>query len=119
MLNIDLSAIATIFGIATTIFGAFVYIITITGRVSSKVKEIEMTINNVKEKLSGVDERTFSDQKENEAFRHKYKTTVESLYILIESKFTDFGEKFTAFKDLIDVKLDLNAERSKSKSDSK
>ena len=119
MLNVDLSAIATIFGIVTTIFGAFVYIITITGKVSSKVKEMEMTVDGVKEKLSIVDNRTSSDQKENEAFRHKYKTTVESLYILIESKFTDFGEKFTAFKDLIDVKLDLNAERSKSKSDSK
>jgi hypothetical protein len=119
MLNIDLSAVATIFGIATTIFGAFVYIITITGRVSSKVKEMEMTIDNVKEKLSAVDNRTSSDQKENEAFRHKYKTTVESLYILIESKFTDFGKQFTAFKDLIDVKLDLNKEKSKKKSDSK
>ena len=119
MLNVDLSAIATIFGIATTIFGAFVYVITITGKVSSKVKEMEMIIHGVKEKLSIVDKRTSSDQKENEAFRHKYKTTVENLYILIESKFTDFSEKFTAFKDLIDVKLDLNAERSKSKFDSK
>lgn len=119
MLNIDLSAVATIFGIATTIFGAFVYIITITGRVSSKVKEIEMTINNVKEKLSGVDKRTFSDQKENEAFRHKYKTTVEHLCTLIESKFTDFSDKFTAFKDLIDVKLDLSAEKGKNKSNLK
>jgi len=116
MLNIDLSAIATIFGIATTIFGAFVYIITITGRVSSKVKEMEMTINNVKEKLSGVDNRTFLDQKENEAFRHKYKTTVEHLCTLIESKFTDFSKQFDAFKELIDTKLDLNKEKNKNKS---
>jgi uncharacterized protein YoxC len=119
MLNIDLSAVATIFGIATTIFGAFVYIITITGKVSSKVKEMEMTINNVKEKLSGVDNRTSSDQKENEAFRHKYKTTVEHLCTLIESKFTDFSKQFDAFKELIDTKLDLNAEKSKNKFDLK
>jgi len=119
MLNIDLSAVATIFGIATTIFGAFVYIITITGRVSSKVKEIEMTINNVKEKLSTVDNRTFLDQKENEAFRHKYKTTVENLYMLIESKFSDFSKQFEGFKELIEVKLDLNKEKNKNKSDLK
>jgi hypothetical protein len=116
MLNIDLSAVATIFGIATTIFGTFVYIITITGRVSSKVKEMEMTINNLKEKLSGVDNRTSSDQKENEAFRHKYKTTVENLYMLIESKFKDFSKQFEAFEKLIDTKLDLNKAINKNKS---
>lgn len=119
MLNVDLSAVATIFGIATTIFGAFVYIITITGKVSSKVKEMEMIIHGLKEKLSIVDKRTSSDQKENEAFRHKYKTTVEHLCTLIESKFTDFSKQFEGFKELIEVKLDLNTERSKSKSDSK
>lgn len=119
MLNVDLSAIATIFGIATTIFGAFAYVITITGKVSSKVKEIEMTVDGVKEKLSIVDNRTSSDQKENEAFRHKYKTTVEHLCTLIESKFTDFSKQFDAFKELIDTKLDLSTEKSKNKSNSK
>ena len=119
MLNIDLGAIATIFGIVTTIFGAFVYIITITGRASSKVKEMQMIIDGIKEKLTIVDNRTSSDQKENEAFRHKYKTTVEHLCTLIESKFTDFSKQFDAFKELIDTKLDLSTEKSKNKSDSK
>ena len=119
MRNVDLSAVATIFGIATTLFGAFVYIITITGRVSSKVKEMQMTVDGVKEKLSIIDKRTSSDEKKNEAFRHKYKTTVEHLCTLIESKFTDFSKQFENFKELIEVKLDLNTERSKSKFDSK
>lgn len=115
MLNTDLSAIATIFGIAATIFGGIIWAVTIIGKVCSKVKEIEMTVGDLKEKLVIVDNRTSSEQKENDAFRHKYKTTVESLYILIESKFTDFSTQFNSFKELIDVKLDLNAEKNKSK----
>jgi L-arabinose isomerase len=118
MLNTNLNTIATIFGITATIFGGIIWVVTIIGKVCSKVKEIEMTVDDVKEKLVIVDNRTSSEQKENEAFRHKYKTTVESLYILIESKFTDFSKQFEGFKQLIDLKLDLNTERNKNKSKS-
>lgn len=104
-----------IFAILATIISGAVWVVSLVGRVTAKIKEVDMKVEAVEKKLSGVDTRTIADQKDNEAFRHKYKTTVEGLVELIKIKFEDLDKNFSRFEELIKTQIELAISRNNEK----
>ena len=114
-LTFDLGTISVMLIIITTLISGAVWVVSLFSRVSVRIVNQERDLVSLKASVLKIDNRTLAEQKENEAFRHKYKTTVESLYLLIESKFTDFDKHFMDFKDLIQTKIDLAISKNNEK----
>jgi hypothetical protein len=74
-----------------------------------------LTFKRVELKLDEVDRRTIKEQKDNEAFRHKYKTTVEGLFELIKIKFEDMDKNFKNFEKLVETRIDLAISKNNEK----
>lgn len=110
----NLQDIATIIGIASIfITGANFVIISIAKSFwSLTYKKTESRVLDIERKLGEIEDKLEKESKENEAFRHKYKTTVDTLFLLIESKFQDFDKSFISFKELIITKIELAIARN-------
>jgi hypothetical protein len=74
-----------------------------------------LTFKRVELKLDEVDKRTINEQKDNEAFRHKYKTTVEGLFELIKIKFEDMDKNFKNFEKLVEAQINLAISKNNEK----
>lgn len=113
--NIDLATVSVTLGIFTTIALGAVWVVGLFSRLSVRLYSTEKEITELKHDLNALDERTFSDQKDNEAFRHKYKTSVENLFELIKLRFDDWDKTLTSFKTLMDAKIDLAISKNENK----
>ena len=101
-LNMDIDSLYKIAGLVAFIFGFINFIVVVV------VKTFwNLTFKRVELKLDEVDKRTIKEQKDNEAFRHKYKTTVENLFELIKIKFEDMDKNFKNFEKLVETRIDL------------
>jgi hypothetical protein len=74
-----------------------------------------LTFKRVELKLDEVDKRTIKEQKDNEAFRHRYKTTVEGLFELIKIKFEDMDKNFKSFEKLVEAQINLAISKNNEK----
>ena len=101
-LNMDIDSLYKIAGLVAFIFGFINFIIVVI------VKTFwNLTFKRVELKLDEVDKRTIKEQKDNEAFRHKYGTTVGNLFELIKIKFEDMDKNFKNFEKLVETRIDL------------
>lgn len=117
----DLKDIAALAGIASIIFTGINFVVMTVAKVfwnltfNKKKEDDEKRFVKIEGEIFAIKESASRDKEENEAFRHKYKTTVDSLYILIESKFKDFDKHFCDFKELIQAKIDLAIAKNNEK----
>ena len=98
----DLDSLYKLAGIAAFIIGGINFVIVVVAKTFWN-----LTFKRVELKLEEVDRRTIKEQKDNEAFRHKYKTTVENLFELIKIKFEDMDKNFKNFEKLVETRIDL------------
>lgn len=116
-----LEDVSTIVGIASIfIAGANFVVITVARAFwnltfKTKEKNDEKRFARIDEEIEKLKQNHLEEKGENEAFRHKYKTTVEGLYLLIESKFKDFDKHFADFKEMMSDKIDLAISRNNEK----
>jgi len=104
-----------VFAVFATIISGAVWVVGLVTRVAGKIKEVDMKVEALEKKIISVDSRTISDQKDNEAFRHKYKTTVEGLVELIKIKFEDLDKNFARFEELIRTQIELAIAKNNEK----
>ena len=110
VLKMDIDSLYKITGLVAFIFGFINFIIVVV------VKTFwNLTFKRVELKLDEVDKRTIKEQKDNEAFRHKYKTTVEGLFELIKIKFEDMDKNFKNFEKLVETRIDLAISKNNEK----
>ena len=105
----ELQDFATIGAILATVFSGINFVV-----ISIAKTFWSLTYKKTEERLTKLESETNKDRAENEAFRHKYKATTESIYILLDSKFSDFDKHFQDFKELIETKIDLAVSRSQN-----
>jgi triphosphoribosyl-dephospho-CoA synthetase len=131
MIHIDISTLSIVLGIIATLLSGAIWVMAMASRISSRVTNEKNRITKLENDLSDLRisanlkiEKVEFNQKElqaltnsekevNEAFRHKYKTSLDHLCELIEMKFTDFDKSFNQFRELIATKIDLAVAKSK------
>lgn len=106
----DLDSLYKIAGLISFIFALINFFIVIVAKTFWN-----LTFKRVELKLDEVDRRTTEEQKDNEAFRHKYKTTVEGLFDLIKIKFEDMDKNFKNFEKLVETRIDLAISKNNEK----
>ena len=106
----DIDSLYKIAGLVAFIFGFVNFIIVVVAKTFWN-----LTFKSVELKLEEVDRRTIKEQKDNEAFRHKYKTTVEGLFELIKIKFEDMDKNFKNFEKLVETRIDLAISKNNEK----
>jgi hypothetical protein len=74
-------------------------------------ERLEITVVNLQEQIDILKIR----HSETEAFKHKYKATVETIFELIKQKFDDFDKNFKNFEKHMEVKIDLAIAQSQIK----
>ena len=106
----DLDSLYKLAGIAAFIIGGINFVIVVVAKTFWN-----LTFKRVELKLEEVDRRTIKEQKDNEAFRHKYKTTVEGLFELIKIKFEDMDKNFKNYEKLVETRIDLAISKNNEK----
>lgn len=117
----ELDFILKLAGIAATLIaGANFVIITVAKTFwsltfKSKAESDEKRFNKIEEELVKLRTITNKDREENDAFRHKYKATVESLFELIKVKFEDFDKNFNRFESSVKMQIELAISKNNEK----
>lgn len=114
-LTFDLGTISLMLGIISTITIGAVWVVSLFSRLAVRMSSQEKEVSVLKIAVSKIDERTLIDQRDNEAFRHKYKSSVESLMELIKIRFDDWDKSLQSFKTLMETKIDLAISKNENK----
>ena len=114
-LTFDLGTISLMLGIISTITIGAVWVVSLFSRLAVRMASQEKEVGVLKIAVSKIDERTLVDQRDNEAFRHKYKSSVESLMELIKIRFDDWDKSLQSFKSLMETKIDLAISKNENK----
>lgn len=110
-----LGLIATALGILGILLGGALWVLQLVTRLSNKIITIERDNKETKEEISALKKSTDEDREKNSQFRHKHESSVKSLYVLIETKFSDSSKHWEDFKELIATKIDLAISKNNEK----
>lgn len=110
-----LGLVATALGILGILLGGALWVLQLVTRLSNKIITLERDCQETRTKLNALEIKTDEDREENSQFRHKHESSVKSLYVLIETKFSDSSKHWEDFKELIITKIDLAISKNNEK----
>ena len=106
---------ATALSILAVLIGGALWVLQLVTRLSNRMITLERDCESIKTELDTLEIKTNKDREENSQFRHKHESSVKSLYVLIETKFSDSSKHWEDFKELITTKIDLAISKNNEK----
>lgn len=109
MESFSIQDISSIIGVGAIFVSGANFVIVAFWKLTFKRKEEDdiQKFEQMSKRIDQLDHRADEDRRSNEAFRHKYKSTVENLYELIKLRFDDWDKNLDSFKKAVEDKIDL------------
>ena len=113
MLTVDFPTISIILSIIGVLMGGAIWVLSLIYRVSSQITTEKNRINSLEKNHDDLKKITEKEKEENEAFRHKYKTSLDQMRELFAIQMESLQKSIANTKETLCLKIDLALEKKK------
>ena len=107
MFTVDFPTISVILSIIGVLTGGAIWVLSLIYRVSSQITNEKNRINALEKNHDDLKKITEKEKEENEAFRHKYKTSLDQMRELFKIQMESLQKSIESTKEILLAKIDL------------